>query len=356
MRIQPTYLIIANTAVLFCALQIGACTLLLTYDRTVTALLATEPSEAVARNYAHLSPDDVAALHAATSRQRFRYEPGIGLLLQAITSPLLNIDAHGIRSNGSGQRPVTTMDGAIWFLGGSTTFGESIADRETIPAQLERAISQPVINLGVPGYASAMENTLLAYYLRLGYRPSLALFLDGINEACEPELYDNELKELFRVAQLDNYWDIGGPVVRALRRAARKYQKLTGVYHEGQSESLACVRGGKENSLAALHSRIMAERAALCGAYRIDCRTLVQPFAGTHGPSQDLPEAFLAGQANLLRALYHHLEPGWRAAGAVFVSDALDDFEGHPFVDELHYSAAASRVIADAIAARLALR
>lgn len=356
MHIRPTYLIIANTAVLFCALQIGACAFLLAYDRTVPALLAPESSDAEARNYAHLSPEDVAAIHAASSRQRFRYEPGIGLVQDAITSPLLNVDAHGIRSNGSGQRPIAALDGAIWFLGGSTTYGESIADGETIPAQLERAISQPVINLGIPGYASSMENTLVAHYLRLGYRPSLALFLDGINETCEPELYDQEMQELFRVAQLVYYWDVGGPVVRALRRAGRKYREITRPYHDRTRESLVCVRGGRENSLAAVHSRIMAERAALCGAYRIDCRTLVQPFAGTHGPTRDLRQAFMAREATVLRDIYHHLEPGWRAAGAVFVSDALDRYDRHPFVDDLHYSADASRVIAEAIATRLALR
>jgi hypothetical protein len=348
--------IIANTAALYCALQIGACAFLFAYDRTVPALLAPDPSDAAARNYTHLSPEDVAALHAATRRQRFRYEPGIGLVQSAITSPLLNVDAHSIRSNGSGHRPIAALDAAIWFLGGSTTFGESIADSETIPAQLERAISKPVINLGVPGYASSMENTLLVHYLRLGYRPSLALFLDGINETCEPELYDEEMKELFRIAQLNNYWDVGGPVVRALRRAARKYQKIAGVYQEGKSESLVCSRDGKENSLAVIHSRILEERAALCGAYQIDCRTLVQPFAGTHGPTQGLPEAFMATEANFLRDLFHHLEPGWRAAGAVFVSDALDRYDRHPFVDDMHYSADASRVIAEAIATRLALR
>ena len=356
MRIRPAFLIIANTALLFCALQIGAFAFLLAYDRTVPALLAPEPSDAVARNYAHMSPDDLAALHAATRRQRFRFEPGIGLLQDAIASPLLNVDAHSIRSNGSGHRPIAALDASIWFLGGSTTFGERIADAETIPAQLERVVARPVINLGVPGYASAMENTLLAHYLRLGYRPSLALFLDGINETCEPELYDEEMKELFRIAQLGNYWDVGGPVIRALRRAGRKYQKLAGVYHEGKSESLVCSRDGKENSLAAIHSRILGERAALCGAYRIDCRTLVQPFAGTHGPTQGLPEAFMSAEANFLRDLYRHLEPAWRAAGAVFVSDALDRYDRHPFVDEVHYSADASRLIAETIATRLALR
>ena len=89
---------------------------------------------------------------------------------------------------------------------------------------------------------------------------------------------------------------------------------------------------------------------------RSTCRTLVQPFSGTHGPDADLPRAFLDGEAKLLREIYHQLEPGWRAAGALFVTDVFDGYPKHPFVDEVHYSADASRVIAEAIVTRLALR
>ena len=55
-------------------------------------------------------------------------------------------------------------------------------------------------------------------------------------------------------------------------------------------------------------------------------------------------------------AKYHHLEPGWRAAGATFIVDALDNYQGHPFIDEVHYSADASRVIAELIVSRLRLK
>ena len=61
-------------------------------------------------------------------------------------------------------------------------------------------------------------------------------------------------------------------------------------------------------------------------------------------------------EAHDLRAVYVHLEPSWKAAGSLFVTDALDHYPGHPFIDEMHYSADASRVIAEAIVTRLALR
>jgi hypothetical protein len=49
------------------------------------------------------------------------------------------------------------------------------------------------------------------------------------------------------------------------------------------------------------------------------------------------------------------LEPNWRAAGAIFVTDALDHWARHAFNDEVHYSADASRLIAERVAQRLRL-
>ncbi|MBY0497762.1 MAG: SGNH/GDSL hydrolase family protein [Cyanobacteria bacterium] len=320
------------------------------------ALAAAPMTEAVKANYRHLSDAEFADLRAATRRLRFRFEPGIGLLHAPITSRFVNVDRHGIRSNDGAGRPIARLDGALWFLGGSTAFGDSIADHETIPAQLERQTGRITINLGVPGYSSSRENVLMSHYLRLGYRPSLVVFLDGINESCEPEPYQREMRELFARAQQEYVWDAGGPLRQLLVRAGRKARKIAGAYRADEdAQTLECTRDGRQNSLAEIHQRILGERAALCAAYGVDCRTLVQPFAGTHGPSSDLPGAFMNGDGKDLRDLYYHLESGWRSAGAVFVTDALDGFRGHPFVDEVHYSAEASRTIAATIAARIGL-
>ena len=90
--------------------------------------------------------------------------------------------------------------------------------------------------------------------------------------------------------------------------------------------------------------------------YTVDCHTLVQPFAGIHGRRDDLPKAFLESQSGReLWDVFTHLEPSWRAAGAIFITDAFDDYNRHPFIDEVHYSADASRRLAEVIAQRLNL-
>lgn len=78
----------------------------------------------------------------------------------------------------------------------------------------------------------------------------------------------------------------------------------------------------------------------------------MQPFAGLHGRDDDT--AFLESPyAAQLRALFAHLETTWREAGAIFITDVLDHYDRHAFVDDVHYSADASRLIAETIAARI---
>jgi hypothetical protein len=357
MTFRSVYIIVANTALLYWLLQFGACVGLRTYyDVVLPAVQRAPMSEAVKQNYAHMSAEDRDDLRETASRLRFRYQKVVGIMQDQTASRFINVDEHGIRSNGQGHRGLGALDGAIWFLGGSTTFGDGVADSETIPAQLERLIGRPVINLGVPAFATALENLLLNEYLRLGYRPAGVLFLDGINETCEPDPYVSEMSGLLHRAQFGYSWDIGGPVTVAYLRAVRKVKRMTGLLVDKDPRTIACSHGGRPYPLSAAHTRLLAERDAICRLYQIDCHTLVQPFAGIHGRHDDLSQADLESEGwREVWDVFTHLEPVWRAGGAVFVTDAFDGYNRHPFIDETHYSADACRQLAEVIAQRLNL-
>lgn len=354
-HLRATYFIAANTAILLGIMQACTYAALGVYDRVVPAVLAPRMSEAVKRNYAHMTPDDLADLLRTTRALRFRYEPVVGFIQEPTTSRFVNTDPRGIRANGATPRDVSALQGAIWFFGGSTAFGDGVADHETIPAQLERVLGRSVANLGVRNYSSTEENLLFNHYLRIGYRPAAAIFLDGINEACHPDLYQPEMNILVGRAQKNYIWDIGGPVTYAVGRLQRKVRKLRGLERDAEDRGLACVKDGQQNPLSTIHQRTLAERDAICRLYDVDCRTVIQPFAGTHGRRHDFETAFLEGDAKDLHELFVHLEPVWRAAGATFVTDALDGYDRHAFIDEVHYSADASRLLAETIATRLHL-
>lgn len=350
-RLRPVYFIVANTVMLLLLVDLGTDVAIRTYQRFAPSLSHRKLTEAARSSYAHMTPADVDDLLGATSRLYFHYVPLVGFVEGTITSRFVNIDEHGIRSNGKTRRDVTAMQDAIWFFGGSTALGYGVADRETIPAQLEEITGRPVINLGVRGNAAAMETRLMTHYLRIGYRPATVIFLDGINESCEAELFEHEISVLVDRTQHDYDWQFGRPVAYAWARITNKLRRLIGRADPPDRLELTCAAEGRETPLQVIHERTLAERDALCRLYAVACRTMVQPFAGVHVRNDD--PAFPAGDATYLRELWAHLEGNWRAARATFVTAALEGRDDHAFVDSAHYNAAASRLIAAAIALNL---
>lgn len=345
-RLRTAYVVAANAAILWLVVEAGAHVAITVYHRAKVDSGYAHLSDHARSNYAHMTPADVTELWRETLALRFRYMPIVGLVQDAMSSRFINIDAHGVRANGAGRNPI---DGAIWFFGGSTTLGWGVADHETIPAQLESAISRPVVNFGVRAHFSTTENRLLRHYLRLGYRPAAVLFLDGTNESCETDLYEDDLGDVVRLSQQGYRWDFGRPVVYLAHAIAFRVRQAAG-WEQDQplASEMHCRTAGIDHTLAEIHARVLAERASLCALYEIRCETFIQPFAGLHG-RHDEPGFRDTPDAQYFRLLFTHLEPTWRQSGATFVTDALDGLDHHAYVDANHYSAEANRHIAAAI-------
>ena len=80
----------------------------------------------------------------------------------------------------------------IFIFGGSTTFGYHVSDEHTWPSFLSRILNGrahsegqsfriEVFNYGRGYYGPSQETVLLADLLKQGHRPSLAIFMDGVN-------------------------------------------------------------------------------------------------------------------------------------------------------------------------------
>jgi hypothetical protein len=349
-RLRTAYVIVANTALLLLAVEVSTHAAVRAYRYFVPAFTYDQLSDQARGTYAHMTRAEVEELWRTTLSLRVRYSSVRGATEDARTSRFVNIDARGVRSNGSGPRDLRE---AIWFFGGSTALGFGVADAETIPARLEALIGRPVVNFGVRAHYSASENHLLAYYLRAGQRPAVAIFLDGINESCEDD--DDDITPLVARAQEPYRSEFGQPARSMAAAWRRRLRAGAAQSEEGAGGALTCRNDGLDNPLRVVQARILAERAALCSAYAIRCTTVVQPFAGLHGRF-DQPGFSQTREAALHRELFAHLEDNWRQAGATFVTDALDTLHEHAYVDHAHYSAAANRRIAEAIGERLALR
>ena len=119
-----------------------------------------------------------------------------------------------------------------------------------------------------------------------------------------------------------------------------------------EGDELICARPEGPQPLSVVHARMLAERESLCRLYALECTTFVQPFPGLHGRHEDyqmLPQS----DRDWFRDKFTMLESNWRAAHAVFVTDALDQHPVHAFIDSAHYSQAANLRIAEAMAGHL---
>jgi hypothetical protein len=352
-RLRTVFIVAANAALLMLVLELVSHRVILAHQAAALVRSYATIAPAVRDNYAPKTPAEIDELLRDAFTSRWRYEPTVGFVTAPQRSRFVNVNASGIRSNGT---PAAPLDGAIWFMGGSTTFGFGVADNETIPAALEARLGRPVLNLGVAGHSSLHENRLLSHYLRVGLRPSTVVFLNGVNEICDVDLAEEELAGLVALYQRGYMWQPSRPVVLAGRLGITKAARMLGMIGDepaGRS-GLSCQAAGRELPLKDVIARSLAERAMLCRLYGLDCRTYIQPVAGVHG-RHDVVADNRSVPSDLV-AKYHHLEPVWRRAEVRFVTGALDMLDRHAYIDEVHYSAAAHQLIAAAIAATLPAR
>ena len=354
-RLRDLYLLIANS-LLLAAVLLVLLHVVVTWRNRETPIRYENLSAETRDNYRHLSATDVVDLLNATYKPHgtgWTYESWVGYRESERSSKFINVNRFGIRSNGQPRDDLSVLNGATWFLGGSTTFGYGVTDGETIPAQLETIVGEPVVNLGRGYFYSAQENYLLKHLLTLGYRPRRAVFLDGINERCDIENYQRELGELFTQATFNYAWNYSEIIKPLLYVRDRLAFRLAEADHKPNlSGEFSCQDYGATAQLDNVLFANLQERELICTHYGVECVTFVQPFAGVHGIHRDAA-ALVPSNRELLRRKYFYLEPAWGRAHARFIVDAFDTYDRHAFIDDVHYSADASRVLAARIATEL---
>lgn len=77
----------------------------------------------------------------------------------------------------------------VWIFGGSTVFGTGVPDWATMPSYLSRELNSAgigcfvVTNYGSEGYVTNQELILLMEQLKVGRRPGIVIFYDGVNDS-----------------------------------------------------------------------------------------------------------------------------------------------------------------------------
>lgn len=116
------------------------------------------------------------------------YPGGVEFLYRPFTSTHINVVTHYLHLPHRSTGADTTAPYHLYCFGGSTTFGSLVNDTHTWPARLQAILNQTdttapfaVFNLGVSGFSPTQETALFHELLKHGHRPSLAVFMDGVN-------------------------------------------------------------------------------------------------------------------------------------------------------------------------------
>jgi hypothetical protein len=141
------------------------------------------------------------------------YQPWVGFSEPSFSGKHVHVDrdirGYSIRrtmnSRNSSNRPVIK----IFVFGGSTTFGYHLSDEHTWPNYLAQildetaAVDVQITNYGHGYFTPSQEAILFADLLKSGHRPSLALFMDGINipEPIDVPPFSKETAEAVRRLQ-----------------------------------------------------------------------------------------------------------------------------------------------------------
>lgn len=299
----------------------------------------------------------------------FAYQPWTQFAEPRFEGDLVHVDqdARGFlhRRIRNAAAPTEARTVTVFVLGGSTTFGYNVADEETWPSALAELLGRrateaapgvrvQVVNFGRGFYTPSQEAVLLLDLLKSGHRPHLVVFMDGVNWGPAEDVphFTRRLETGFREMQLgrprSGLEGLGWiPMVRLARRLSRP-----------EAGPLPPTMGPRR--VEEMAERFVASwkvAAALCDLYGVDRQFFLQPDPILNYRAalyrRPLPASFLDERAQ--RADFHR-----RLSGQTLAVDLTGLFaewgeDRKAIVDDVHYSPAFNRFLAEQVARRIDL-
>jgi hypothetical protein len=189
-RYTTVALVAFNTVVLLVLLNVALCVPVSWRDSAPPqTLLARYGMEKLLPAYPGWSEDDLRAL-LAEGEVANEYAPFVQFGPGPRTGRFVNVLPAGYRAGASAAPWPPDRDAtSIFFFGGSTAYGAGVPDRSTIASRLEESLvagrcgaRTAVYNFGRPHYFSSQERALFQQLAVESSAPSVAVFLDGLND------------------------------------------------------------------------------------------------------------------------------------------------------------------------------
>jgi lysophospholipase L1-like esterase len=270
----------------------------------------------------------------------------------------------------------------VFTFGGSTTFGYNVSDEHTWPSWLSKLLNEraredgldvqvEVSNYGRGYYDSSQELVLLIDLLKHGHRPSLVIFMDGVNEGNlrDAPFFTERVEAAFEKAQFP---DKGSHLLRALRLKDPPIDRLAAVLERWGGRVASRLRPSKEEDKPAATEDLIEEQvsqsvrrmtlnrrlaAACCRSLRVEPLFILQPNPGFNYPTNlyrlPLPAAAFEARGRDYR-FYEQSRP---QDGIIDLSDLFQAWgaDRKAIVDDCHYSPNFNRFVAAAVASHIDL-
>lgn len=285
----------------------------------------------------------------------------------------IDLDSKGFpirRTTNPGKDQSSTVQ--IFTLGGSTTFGYNVSDEHTWPSYLSEILAERVVvaglnlrvevtNYGRGFYNPSQETALLIDLLRSGHRPSLIVFMDGVNWGAPQDVprFTNEFDRRFHEMQFGSFinelkWV---PIIRLVK--GLNYQ-----LHEANPQQPGIANPDikdLEDYVKHVINRFNINRtiaARVCEMYSINTLFFLQPDAVYNYPvdlyRSPIPDKYLRTK-KLRKQFYRQI----KITSEIIDLTNLFELWGHDrkaIVDQVHYSPNFSRFLAQHVADHIDLK
>lgn len=313
--------------------------------------------------YPALGLSEIRELMAETWDRRLAYDAFAQFREAPYAGRYVNVHQAGFRvGSEQGPWPPPTDAVRIFLFGGSTLFGYGIPDGETIGSHLQRILRERrapqvvVYNFGQGNHFSTQERALFEQLLLAGHTPDVAVFLDGLNEFCH---YTGEpaWTQLLRdfVNQKSDRTSQPWIYRTSLARAASGIRARLGTPSEPAGPAQDPPAPGLLESVAQryLGNKRLIEAAA--SAYGARCLFVWQPIPTyRYDPNAHLflkegisvPHRYAAPGYALLATRFDDKRLG---RNFLWLADIQEQRDEPLYVDQVHYTGAFSRTVAQAI-------
>ncbi len=359
----PLVLGLFHAAVLFAALNVLASGFLKAFPQDPISL--TYGTRSFAAVYPGWSPQDVAQLLFETWSRPGAFEPLTDAKEPPYTGRFVNVHAAGFRlSREQGPWPLDPGCPCVFLFGGSTAFGYGLPDGETIASHLQaflaaREPSARCYNFGRGGYYSSQERVLFEQLLAAGTVPRVAVFLDGLNEFVfdQPQF----------TARLEGF--VGTPALTSASMLWRSLPLNALIAREKHRRRLrparpSLARYDDPPRLDRLIERYLENRriiAAVAAAWGVKPLFVWQPvptykYDLDYHPFGSFDFGLNHYSAFGYARMAERLPAPARGPDFLWAADMQEGVREPLYVDEIHYTAAMSRRVAEEIGTALVQR